>query len=195
MSKPQKDKLLDHNYDGIQELDNPLPGWWVNLFHATTIFAVIYLFVFFFFMKPAGVRAEEEVKKLTTPAPKAAVAETKTESAETPAATAADEPVFEHDEDTLAAGKKIFVAKCVACHNPHGEGLVGPNLTDKYWIHGKGTEKDIYTVVTNGVPEKGMITWKTQLSDEDIRSVVVYVKSLQGTNPENPKAPQGELVE
>ncbi len=192
MGAPQKDKLLDHNYDEIQELDNPLPAWWVNLFHITTIFAVIYLIIFSFFLPSSGVRAERATQAVLHPelarkvsASGAAVAVEETVPAE---------PVFVNDEETLEAGKKIFATKCIACHGAYGEGLVGPNLTDKYWIHGKGAEKDIYTVVSEGVPDKGMLTWKTQMSDEDICSVTVYVKSLQGSNPAKPKAPQGELV-
>jgi cytochrome c oxidase cbb3-type subunit 3 len=198
MSEPQNDKLLDHNYDGIQELDNPLPDWWVSLFYLSMIFAAVYLVYFYGFAKPAGVRAENQVQQMLHPEQtKKVVGGTFSVAGQnTEAVTEAPaEPVFNHDEDTLASGKKIFDTKCVTCHGPHAGGLVGPNLTDKYWIHGKGSEKDIYAVVTNGVPDKGMIAWNTMMSDEDIRNVVVYVRSLQGSNPADPKPPQGDLVE
>ncbi len=189
-------KLLDHNYDGIQELDNPLPSWWVSLFYGSIVFAFIYLVLFSFFIPSEGVRADEAVKKLMEPEKVVAVAtESTTPTASVDASsTAAVDPGFPNDEDTLAAGKKVFMSKCLACHGAQGEGLVGPNMTDDYWIHGKGTELDIYNVVVNGVPEKGMISWKPMMSDEEIRAVVVYLKTLQGTNPPNPKAPQGEKV-
>lgn len=197
-NEPREEKLLDHNYDGIQELDNPLPGWWVYLFYVTIVFSAGYMICFSFFVKPSGARAEAEVQQLLHPeekketAAEASAVSQKTDQA-VPAASL-DEPVFDHDDATLETGKKVFQTKCLACHGAHGEGLVGPNMTDNYWLHGKGTEKDIYQTVVDGVPEKGMISWKPLLSDEEIRAVVVYMKSLQGTKPENPKAPQGELV-
>lgn len=187
------EKLLDHNYDGIQELDNPLPAWWVHLFNITIVFSFFYLIVFLFFIPDAGVRADQRVDKLlnpktekAAPGPDAALLE------EEPVSVKKEGAAFPDDEDTMDVGKKVFVAKCLACHGAKGEGLVGPNLTDEYWLHGKGTAEDIYQVVVEGVPDKGMISWKSQISDEEIRAVVVYIRSLQGTNPENPKPPQGE---
>lgn len=196
-NEPREEKLLDHNYDGIQELDNPLPAWWVYLFYVTIVFAAGYLICFSFFVKSSNIRADAEVQALLHPEEKkseqVSAAQTQT-TTEANAPAVSEEPVFDHDEATLASGKKVFQMKCLACHGAQGEGLVGPNMTDAYWIHGKGTEKDIYQVVVDGVPEKGMISWTPLLSDEEIRAVTVYVKSLQGTKPANPKAPQGELV-
>jgi len=187
------EKLLDHNYDGIQELDNPLPAWWVSLFYITIAFSFIYMIVFSFFVPSTGVLADQQIEKLTTkPVQTAAPAsEAETESS---SASAPTELIFPNDEDALEMGKKVYDSKCLACHGAKGEGLVGPNMTDEYWIHGKGTEADMYKVVVEGVPDKGMIAWQPLLSEEEIKAVVVYMKTLQGTNPANPKAPQGEKV-
>ncbi len=187
------EKLLDHNYDGIQELDNPLPAWWVSLFYITIVFSFVYMIVFSFFVPSTGALADQQMEKLTTKpvqtAAPASEAETETSSASAPA-----ELTFPNDEDALEMGKKVYDSKCLACHGAKGEGLVGPNMTDDYWIHGKGTEADMYKVVVEGVPDKGMISWQPLLSDEEIKAVVVYIKTLHGTNPANAKAPQGEKV-
>lgn len=180
------DNLLDHNYDGIQELDNPLPSWWVNLFYGTIGFSVFYMVLFTFFVPSAGALADKKVEELT--------GKLSVKAEPLPAAESAMDSAsaFPADPATLEKGRLTFAGKCAACHGPQGQGLVGPNMTDEYWIHGKGTEADMYKVVVDGVPEKGMISWKPLMSDEEIRAVVVYMKTLQGTTPENPKAPQGE---
>lgn len=104
-----------------------------------------------------------------------------------------DENTLEYnpDETIIQSGRKVYVVNCLACHSSNGEGSVGPNLTDDYWLH-KGGIKDIYAVIKNGVPEKGMISWEKVLSPEQIRDVSFYIKSIRGTNPKNPKDPQGE---
>ena len=96
------------------------------------------------------------------------------------------------DAQTLEAGKAVFAQNCVPCHGPQGQGVIGPNLTDEYWLHGN-TYADIVTTITNGVPEKGMISWKATLGSQRIQQVAAYVVSLQGTHPPNPKPPQGQL--
>lgn len=190
-NKNLDENLLDHNYDGVQELDNPLPAWWVNLFYGTIGFAVVYMIAFTFFIPSAGALADKKVEELTGKlTQKVAV----TGDVKSAAEAAVAEVSFPSDAAALEAGKAVFAGKCLACHGAKGEGLVGPNLTDDFWIHGKGTEADIYKVVTEGVPEKGMISWKTLLKEDEIKSVTVYVKSLHGTNPENAKPPQGEKV-
>lgn len=187
---PEKDKLLDHNYDGIQELDNPLPAWWVWLFYATIIFSVIYFIYFTFMLASSGERLDSKIKKMKGQTEQ--VSTTEVANVET---KSLPDSGFPKDADSVNLGKAVYASKCLACHTADGGGLVGPNLTDKYWIHGKGTNEDIYQVVLNGVPEKGMISWKPLLSDKEIRAVVVYLQTLQGTTPANPKAPEGELVE
>lgn len=180
--KKLDENLLDHNYDGIQELDNPLPSWWVSLFYATIAFSVVYMILFTFFIPGTGVLADKKMGQLTGKSDQAADAAP---------LTAGD---FPSDAASLEKGRQIYLGKCAACHGNEGQGLVGPNMADAYWIHGKGTEADMYKVVIDGVPEKGMISWKPLMTDQDIRAVVVYLKTLQGTTPGNPKAPQGEKV-
>lgn len=183
----EKEKVLDHNYDGIQEFDNPLPGWWLTTFYGAIAFAFLYVGYYHFGPGPtpeaqlaqdlAEFRAQDENARGKEPPP----------SEEQLAA------IFK-DPARREAGKGIFLEKCSACHGPDGGGLIGPNLTDNYWIHGKGTLVDISGVVSEGVLEKGMPSWKVLLKKEDIQSVVAYVKSLRGTHPANPKPPQGEEV-
>ncbi len=93
----------------------------------------------------------------------------------------------------MAKGKEIFAGRCVPCHGDRGQGIVGPNLTDDFWLHG-GRPSEIYHTITEGVPEKGMVPWKTQLSPEEIAAVTAYVGTLRGTNPPNPKPPEGQKV-
>lgn len=185
---PEKDKLLDHNYDGIQELDNPLPRWWVWLFYATIVFSVVYYAYYTFFAPSSFERVDQKMSKI------AAVQSAQKEAAQE-TAPAAPVRTFPSSPEALEEGKAVYAARCLACHSPTGGGLVGPNLTDKYWIHGKGTAEDIYRVIVEGVPAKGMIAWTPVLSDDQIKAVTVYIQSLQGTDPPNAKAPEGELVE
>ncbi|KAA3634364.1 MAG: cytochrome C oxidase subunit III [Bacteroidetes bacterium] len=183
----EKDILLDHDYDGIEELDNPLPPWWVALFWITIIFAVVYWGYYHTFEKGPG---QEEMYATEMERAEAAVANYLNEQGEV-----VDENtvVFLSDESSLARGKEIFDSKCVACHEADGGGNnIGPNLTDDYWIHG-GSMKDIFTTVKYGVVEKGMLAWETQLGPSDMAKVSSYIKSLVGTTPANPKDPQGEL--
>jgi cytochrome c oxidase cbb3-type subunit 3 len=195
-----EEKLLDHNYDGIQELDNPLPSWWVWLFYLSIAFSAVYFVHFTFFEKTAGERADLKVaalRKIDAPAVGAAAGTAGEAGGTGPASTGpggGPAPVFTEDAATREAGKKVFDGKCAVCHAPDGGGLIGPNMTDNYWIHGKGTLEDIYRTTVNGVPDKGMIAWGPLLSDDEIRAVTVYMKSLQGTTPASPKAPQGEPV-
>jgi cytochrome c oxidase cbb3-type subunit 3 len=177
----QEPKLLDHNYDGIQEFDNLLPNWWLMTFLGTIIFGFIYFIHYNF----GG--AQTQVQEL---------------HADLDALPKATEKVF--DEATLAAqvdqpeslkkGAAVFASKCSACHGPQGQGIIGPNLTDNYWLHGKGLRKDIAQTVTKGVLDKGMPSWSGLISDDEILQVVGYVYSLRGTHPQNPKPPQGEEV-
>jgi len=176
--------LAGHEYDGIKELDNKLPKWWLWLFYLTIIFGVVY-FINYQVLR-IGPSQEEEYKQEMADA----AMEYK---AEKPANTIdAANVTLLTDETSLAAGKEIFDKNCKICHLEQGQGLVGPNLTDDYWIHGC-TIGDIFNVITNGVTEKGMISWKAQLTPKQIQEVASYIVSLHGTNPPNPKPPQGEL--
>lgn len=179
---------LDHSYDGIRELDNHLPPWWKWLFYGTIGWSVIYIIIFHFssLLPLQGdeyqmeiAQAEEQARKLK-----------------------ASQPVQEIDENTLAFtpdstafinnGKVVFTDNnCGSCHRADGGGnSIGPNLTDEYWLHG-GHIKDVFGTVKNGVVEKGMPAWGKALSPQQVRDVTFYILSLQGTNPENAKKPQG----
>lgn len=180
--------MLDHEYDGIRELDNNLPPWWVWMFWATIIFSVVYLA--WYHLLPYGMSQTEEYH-----------AELKRAEADKAAYLATQEkPVDENtvemltDPAALQAGKDIYVANCQACHAPDGGGGVGPNLTDEYWLHG-GSINDIFSVIKYGVPQKGMISWESQLRPEEIAQVASYIKNFQGTTPLDPKEPQGEIWE
>lgn len=264
----KEDRLLDHAYDGIQELDNDLPPWWLWLFYITIIFGVVYMIHYHVigtgdlsraeymkemdpnwsetrelnqtamsigysspYFKPGGemtpqlwaafenyvgpkVGFEALVMEAMRRADSENLAKLKesfpdlwTKLAEggatiTPAAAPAGgtaqaklELNFKRLTDTasLDAGKQIFITNCASCHGQQGQGGIGPNMTDNYYIHGGGINDLISTIIT-GVPIKGMISWKGILNDQQINQVASYIMSLRGTNPPNPKAAQGELV-
>ncbi len=169
--------LLDHDADGIKELDNDLPPWWENLFLITVVFSVVYYFgyeVYGWFYSP-----EQEYKAEVAHYEEKAKAQTVAR-------------VLMTDEGSLANGKETFSQNCAVCHGSLGEGGIGPNLTDKHWLHG-GSFDNIVTVITKGVPAKGMVAWKGMLGQKKIIEVASYVVSLKGTNPPNAKEPQGEV--
>lgn len=185
----EKENLTKHDYDGIQEFDNPLPDWWLWTFFGTIIFAFLYWIHYEFGGAPNqlaelktdmaaieslaksnhrehgdGAESEEEFKKLLTNA------------------------------QILAKGKEVYVGKCAACHGNDLQGLIGPNLVDDYWIHGKGKMTEIVDIVRKGVLDKGMPQWETMLKDDEVKAVVAFIYSMIGTKPANPKAPQGNKV-
>ncbi len=263
----EKDILLDHDYDGIKELDNDLPPWWVYLFYFTIVFSVVY-FIYYHvtdmgdlpiaelhkeydpnweksssdgpfsaysspftvsegdmtpylqeqfsyyigqnvtseaLMMTAMQRANtEQLEKLkqafpnlwekliTSEGPITAKAIGESTAAGTSPPMEDIKPLI--DAGSLTEGKDIFIRNCVSCHGANGEGGIGPNMTDDYWIHGAKMSEMVYIII-NGVPAKGMIPWRGTLSDEQIIKVSSFLQTLRGTNPENAKAPQGELVE
>lgn len=179
---------LDHNYDGIKELDNHLPPWWTGLFLGTIAFAIVYLLFYHVFNTLPSQQAEydtevaiaqEQLKKLQAANPVAAIDETNVEATT--------------DALALAEGKQIFLNTCASCHRKDGGGDIGPNLTDDYWKHG-GTIKDIFKTVRHGVQGTNMIAWEGVISPEKMKNVSSYVLTLRGTNPANPKKPEGDLV-
>ncbi len=178
--------LLDHDYDGIKELDNNLPPWWKYGFYVTIIFAVVYLFNFHI-SGTSDLQDAEYEKEM-------AKAKLEIEEFMKTLANKVDENTVTYLKDAkdLAAGKDAFVASCAACHGRAGEGGVGPNLTDDYWMHG-GSIQDVFKSVKYGWPEKGMKSWKEDLSPMQIAQVTSFILSLKGTNPPNAKAPQGDL--
>lgn len=179
----QEGKLLDHNYDGIQELDNPLPSWWVNMFYISIVFAILY--VAFYWMGP-GLGSEERLEQ------KLAALQKSTTETTTDVASWQETAM---SPEALAIGKKIYTSNCASCHMEDGGGMVGPNLVDNYWIHGTGDLDGIYAIIRDGVVSKGMLAWGNILKPDDLAAVTGYVKSLQGTTPRNPKSPQGEKVD
>ena len=183
----QEDELmLDHDYDGIKELDNVLPPWWVYLFYGTIIFALVYMVRFHIYndytqdeeFKEAMELAELEKSKL----PKKAADEVSYETV-----------VALTDATSLAKGKEIFTNACAACHKADGGGLVGPNLTDDHWINGGGI-KNVFKLISEGSKNNpSMVAWNKTLSSKDIQSVASYILTLKGTNPAGAKAAEGEV--
>ncbi len=184
----EKDLLTDHEYDGIKELDNDLPPWWLWGFYITIIFSVIYVLVFHVFQW-APLQQEEYVMEME---------EAKKEVDQYLASqeNLIDETnvVFLSEDQAVLEGKRMYDANCVACHGANGEGGVGPNLTDQYWKHG-GDIKDIFRSIKYGIPERGMIAWQNQFNPKEMQQLASYIYTLHGTNPPNGKEPEGELHE
>lgn len=182
----EKELLLDHDYDGIKELDNELPPWWVGLFYASIVFAVIYMFKYHVF---DGDNQIQEYEKSMVAAQKA-VEEYKKNA---PDLLTVENVVMLTEPSDLAKGKDIFDMKCAVCHKMDAGGSIGPNLTDQYWILG-GDIKDIFqTISEGGRAGKGMIPWKSELNPTDIARVSSYIKTLYGTNPPDAKEAEGDL--
>jgi cytochrome c oxidase cbb3-type subunit 3 len=185
--KDEESLLLDHDYDGIQELDHPLPFWWLAILYGTSIFAVLYGI---YFHGMDGHLIADEFKSTMI---------------EIRAKQPKQEPTGAVDEAALLAaikdpakielGKAVFVKNCAACHGESAQGLIGPNLTDNNWIHGQGLPSDIVSTITTGVAEKGMPPWGPVLKAEEILGAAAYIRSLHGSNPANPKEPQGPEYE
>src|SRR5262245_13594415 len=178
-----RDRRLGHDYDGIEEYDNPLPGWWTWLFVATIVFSVGY-YAYYQLGPGPTILAQYDADVQAAAARQATLAPA--------AATVSEESLraFMQDTRAMAAAKEIFATRCMPCHGPEGQGLVGPNLADEYWLHG-GTLVAVRRTISEGVPDKGMVPWKDQLKPEELSAMAAYVGALQGTNPPNPKPPQG----
>jgi cytochrome c oxidase cbb3-type subunit III len=188
---PLDDNIIEgYEYDGITEFDNPCPNWLMYIFYFTVFLAVFFL-GYHFGSSSKNKIVESYVKKL--------------KDAQSQQITAAVEQVPEVSESKLvallqepaelASGKEIFVDKCALCHGSVGEGLIGPNLIDNYWMHGKGKISDIAISIRSGIPDKGMAPWQDRIPEKNILQIAAYVKSLKGTQSENPKEPEGELIE
>jgi cytochrome c oxidase cbb3-type subunit 3 len=182
----ESELILHHNYDGIQELDNVLPPWWVYLFYGTIAFALIYL-VRFHVLGHDDQTMEFEKEM--------AAAKTQVEEYKKTAPDLMDKEkvILLTDAESINAGKAIFQTNCIACHKADGGGAIGPNLTDKHWILGGGIKNVFNTIMEGGRSGKGMISWKDQIKPTDIQKVASYVLSLQGTNPPGAKAPEGDV--
>ena len=183
----EKSIELEHDYDGIKELDNDLPPWWVYLFYATIIFGVIYIGKYHLF---GGDNQIQELEKDMMIAQKEIEEYKKT----APDLLTADKVVLLTDAGDIAAGKAIFDSNCVACHRADGGGGIGPNLTDEYWILGGDVKEIFNTIMEGGRDGKGMVSWKQQIKPSEIQKVASYILLLQGTNPADGKAPEGDKV-
>jgi cytochrome c oxidase cbb3-type subunit 3 len=180
--KQDQDRLLEHDYDGIREYDNPMPRWWLWIFYATIIFVPLYYVLPYPFGEGEGAVAQYEADMAAhaAAAPPQAVA----------VVTDSQLLALRAQPRVVAEGKAVYDANCAACHRPDGGGLIGPNLTDSAWIHG-GAPTQIHHTVSVGVLAKGMPPWERILRPEQVNAVTAYVLSLAGTNPPNPKAPEG----
>jgi cytochrome c oxidase cbb3-type subunit III len=216
------DKLLDHDYDGIREQNNKMPRWWVWLFILSIIWACGYL-MYYHVLKVGYLQADEYRKEMNPNYARAASdnkyianimepyhspyyaperdrnqnrpdnAKTKLAYVEQKRETDTTTYVALTDPASIAEGKEIFETKCVSCHGKFGEGNIGPNLTDDYWLHGAGISNIVKTI-KYGVPAKGMLSWQGELKKDQILHAASYIMTLHGTNPPNPKAPQGDLA-
>jgi cytochrome c oxidase cbb3-type subunit 3 len=178
------DLIMEHEYDGIQELDNPIPSWFMYLFYGTILFAVSYLLIYHVFkIEPLQYEEYQTEVTLANAAKKVYLSKQ---------ANRVDENTVKlvADAATISSGQVIFKKTCAPCHGEHAQGIVGPNLTDDYWLHG-GTINEIFKTVKYGVPSKGMPTWEKQLSPKQISDVANYIKSLRGTNPAGAKEREG----
>jgi cytochrome c oxidase cbb3-type subunit 3 len=178
--------LLDHDYDGIKELDNNLPPWWVYLFYACILFGVVYMVRY----EVLGSDNQEmELQKEVAQA-KIEIAEymkTAPDLMDEKTVTLLTEPA------DLAAGKEIFITNCAACHRADAGGQIGPNLTDDQWILGGGIKNVFHTLINGGRDGKGMISWKGTLKPKEMQKVASYILSLRGSNPPDAKASEGEV--
>lgn len=186
MNDHEDSMLLEHEADGIKELDNNLPRWWVWLFYITIAISGVYLL--YYHVLGAGdsmlVEYQKEMEKGEV-IKNAALAKFES-TMETLQASA--------DAGVLSRGQQIFATTCAPCHGLLGQGIVGSNLTDDYWIHGPEF-KDNLRIIYNGVPEKGMISWKGVLKPDQIFAAASYIYTLRGTHPPNPKLPENQLQE
>lgn len=181
----EMDRIFEHEYDGIQEYDNPLPGWWMLIFWATILFSAWYV-VYFHMGQGETIQQQYDREML-------ALYDLQTKQL-LKLGPITDQTIlgFTAKPDMMVSAGALFAQRCAVCHGNAGQGNIGPNLTDDYWLHG-GRPTEIYHTITEGVPAKGMISWKTQLGAGQILALAAYVETLHGTNPPNPKAPQGDL--
>jgi cytochrome c oxidase cbb3-type subunit III len=216
------DKLLDHDYDGIKEQDNKMPRWWIWLFILSIIWAGGYM-AYYHVLKVGYLQDDEYLKEMNPNYTRAAsdnklianiiepyhspyYAPDRDRKSNQPADTKSKAVFVEEKRETdtttyvaltdpagIAAGKAIFETKCVSCHGKFGEGNIGPNLTDDYWLHGAGISNVVKTI-KYGVPAKGMLSWQGELKKDQILQMASYIMTLHGTHPPNAKAPQGELA-
>ena len=184
-----EDMRFEHSYDGIEEYDNPMPRWWVVIFWVTIVYSAVYLLN----VVPGIGEGRGRIARYEADVAKAekTYARYRTPAGPPDAAALA---AIARDPARMAGAKKAFDTNCAACHKPDGGGLIGPNLTDEYWLHG-GRPEQIWTTIHDGVLDKGMPAWGKVLPPETIGLLAAHVISLQGTHPKDAKAPQGVELE
>ncbi len=187
---PKNEEKIKHIYDDIVENDNPMPRWWLTTFFLCVAFALVY-FVLFFGWGKLTIEEEYLTKWNRHQSERLAAEKLAAEKARAGIPVAKRIEMFAGDAAAVAEGRVIFTERCAMCHGTEGQGLVGPNLADDFWIHGDGGPDGIYKTVAEGVDGKGMPAWKAVLSTDDVLRVAAFVKTLRGTKPPNPKAPQG----
>lgn len=181
----EKEKLLDHEYDGIQELDNHMPFWWLWLFWCTIAFAVVYL-MYYQVLGWGDTQYEEYEQEM-------AAAEAKFGGSEQQEPASSFTWTISEEESDIEAGRKLFMSSsqlCYTCHGNNAQGMVGPNLTDTYWLHGC-KPSDIASSIIHGYPDKGMLQYGSgsKISNEEVQQIVSYIASIQGSEPADAKAP------
>lgn len=180
-------RMKDHIYDGtIQELDNRMPPWLRFMFNATIVFAVVYIYLYHYTTWGPDPKREYDTAMAEASVKKAAFLDRQANNIDENKVTALT------DAASIQSGGTIYKTNCAACHGDKGQGGVGPNLTDEYWLHG-GAVKDIYKTIAYGVEAKGMRSWKNDIMPADIQKVASFIKTLKGTNPPGAKAPQGDV--
>lgn len=187
VEQDEKHLLLDHVYDGIQELNHPLPSWWSFIFYAAIVYSIGY-FVYYQFL--SGPTLKQEFEK-----DYAKVMEVQEEFNKLNRSFRSELYAVAANEDGIKKGEEIYSLNCLPCHAEKGRGDIGPNLTDKHWLVAKSTPETIYNIVYNGSEENGMPPWSDVLTKEEIYLAVSYVSSLKNTFQKGGKAPQGEIIE
>ena len=179
--------LLDHEYDGIREYDNPMPRWWLWIFYATIVYSVLYWFNVPGIGIGQGQIADYEAEMAAAGARSAELAALRT------GPTDASLLAMTEDQSVLELGATTYVQMCASCHAVDGGGLIGPNLVDDYWIHGN-SPLEIHRIIEEGVLPKGMPAWGTMLRPEQVDAMTAYIISIAGSVPANPRVPEGERV-
>ena len=182
--KYEQTMMMEHAYDGILEIDNPIPAWFMTLFYGSIIISVVYMVAYHVVGDGQTMTTEYKEQLIEGENIKQAYMKQYASSINENNVT------LLKDETSIKEGRKMFTQNCVACHAADGGGGVGPNLTDEFWLHG-GSVKSVYHTISEGVAEKGMIAWKKSLNPIQMQQVASYILSLKGTKPANPKEPQG----